>query len=207
MNEAPFFRTLGSCVATALLVVLPGCSSNSPGPDTPDPELPIEMQRTSIAKTIEYLVLAWRHGLYPQYENVLHDQFEFIPLEEDAADFPWMTGSSWSKTEELGIAQHMFDPNFSAENPPIHAIEIDLTEISRREIAPNHIEVNCTQQGRVLTAANDGWSFDTRVLIEIVPDPEEPGLFQVIKQTEVPFTSPSPSVEETSWGSIKSLYR
>ena len=45
--------------------------------------------------------------------------------------------------------------------------------------------MDCTQRGNVLTAANDGWSFDTRVLIEIFPDPDEPGLFQIIKQTEV----------------------
>jgi hypothetical protein len=101
----------------------------------------------------------------------------------------------------------MFDPNFAGDANSVDAIEIDLTEISRREVAPNHVEVSCTLQGRVLTSANDGWSFDTRVLIEVVPDPDEPGLFQMIKQTEVPSTSPSPSVESESWGSIKNLYR
>ena len=46
--------------------------------------------------------------------------------------------------------------------------------------------MTCTQIGEVLTSQNNGWSFNTRVVIEIVPDPDEPGLFQVIKQTEIP---------------------
>jgi hypothetical protein len=152
------------------------------------PPPPINLQRNSPEKTIEYLELVWRHKLYSEYELVLHDQYEFFPREEDAIDFPWMTGSSWGRTEELGIAQHMFDPNFSGENQPIDVIEIDLTELSHRDLGSGRTEFDCTQQGRVLTAANDGWSFDTRVLIEIVPDPDEPGLFQIIKQTEIPLT-------------------
>ena len=82
------------------------------------------------------------------------------------------------------IAAHMFDPNFSGNENPIDAITIDLTELSRRTVG-DRVEVTCTQTGEVLTLENNGWSFDTRIVIEIVPDPDEPGLFQVIKQTEI----------------------
>jgi hypothetical protein len=204
MLERPFFRTLACCVATALFLVVAGCDDDAEY--IVEPPLQFVIQRNSIEKTIEAFELVWRHQLYLDYEALLHDQFEFFPLEEDAPDFPWMVDWSWARMQELRIASHMFDPNFSGENQPINAIEIDLTEISRRDIAPNHVEVDCILQGRVLTSATDGWSFDTRVLIEIVPDPEEPGLFQVIKQTEVPSTNPLPSIDSTSWGSIKSSY-
>jgi hypothetical protein len=184
MSKRPSVRALAFCAATSLLLVLPGCMSDDdddPGPIEPGPNL----QRNSIEKTIEFYELAWRHQLYSEYNDLLHDQYEFFPLERDATDFPWMTGSSWSRTEELNIAAHMFDPNFSGQENPIDTIELDLTELSRRDLGNGHTEVTCTQQGRILTAANDGWSFDTRVQIEIMPDPDEPGLFQIIRQTEI----------------------
>ena len=113
-----------------LLLMIPGCFSD-PYDDFGLPPTPTGPQRTSIEKTIEYVELVWRQQLYVEYEQVLHDQFEFFPLEQDAADFPWMTASSWSRTEELNIAAHMFDPNFSGNENPIDAITIELTELSR----------------------------------------------------------------------------
>lgn len=181
--KRPSARALVCGVATLCLLMIPGCFSDpddDPGPIIGDPLL-----RDSIEHAIEFLEVVWSHRLYSEYEGLLHDQFEFFPLERDATDFPWMTGSSWSRTEELNIAAHMFDPNFSGQENPVDAIEYELIELSRRNIAPDHVEVTCTQVGRILTATNDGWSFDTRVLIEIVPDPDQPGLFQVIKQTEI----------------------
>lgn len=181
--KRPSLRALVCGAATLCLLMIPGCFSDpddDPGPPIGDPLL-----RNSIEHAIEFLEVVWSQQLYSGYEGLLHDQFEFFPLERDASDFPWMTGASWSRTEELTIAAHMFDPNFSGAENPIDAIEFELTELSRRNIGPDRVEVTCTQQGRILTAQNDGWSFDTRVLIEIVPDPDEPGLFQVIKQTEV----------------------
>ena len=40
----------------------------------------------------------------------------------------------------------------------------------------------------LLMVGSDGASFDTRIQIEMVPDPDEPGLWQVIKQIEIPRT-------------------
>jgi hypothetical protein len=182
MSKSPFVRALTICAATSLFFVLPGCLSN---PDDDPVPVPPVIVRTSVDKTIEYFEYVWRHKMYTEYNDLLHDQFEFFPLERDATDFPWMTGSSWSRTQELDIAAHMFDPNFSGQENPIDSIEFDLTELSRRDLGNSRTEVTCTQQGRVLTAQNDGWSFDTRVQLEIVPDPDEPGLFQIIRQTEI----------------------
>lgn len=181
LRRAPvLFLVLALGLTTAGCLFSPDEGGGGGGPG------PINLQRTSVDKTIEYLELVWKHKLFTEYENVLHDQYEFFPLEQDAQDFPWMTGTSWSRTEELNIAGHMFDPNFSGQSNPIDSIEFDLIELSRRDLGNGRTEVTCTQQGRVLTAANDGFSFDTRVQIEIVPDPDEPGLFQIIKQTEIP---------------------
>jgi hypothetical protein len=172
------------CFVLAVGLTSAGCLF-SPDEGGGGPPPPIQLQRDSPEEVIDYLTLVWRHKLFAEYEAVLHDQYEFFPLERDAEDFPWLPGSSWGRTEELNIAEHMFDENFSGEENPIDVIEIELTILSSRTLGPNHVEILCTQQGRVLTSQNDGWSFDTRILVEIVPDPDEPGLFQIIKQTEV----------------------
>jgi len=61
-------------------------------------------------------------------------------------DFPWMTGSSWS-ARGAQHRQHWFDPNFSGQENPVDVIEVELTELSRRNIDPNRVEVTCTLQG------------------------------------------------------------
>jgi hypothetical protein len=171
-------------LALSLALAVSACifkPPDDPRPPRPDPRL----ERDSIENTIRYLETVWHQKLYTQYEDVLHDQYEFFPLERDAGDFPWLPEPSWPRTEELKMAEHMFDPNFSGQENPIDVIEISLTELSRRDLGNDHVEVICTQIGRVLTDANDGWSFDTRILMEIVPDPDQPGLYQVIRQTEL----------------------
>jgi len=168
----------------SLALIVSACIFSPGEGDKPPPD-ESRLVRDSIDHTIDYMETVWKEKLYSKYEEVLHDQYEFFPLERDADDFPWLTGSSWPRTQELQIADHMFDENFSGQENPIDVIEISLTELSRRDLGNNHTEVTCTQQGRVLTDANDGWSFDTRVVLEIVPDPDQAGLYQVIKQTEV----------------------
>ena len=181
MNDRLFLQTRIAWCAALLLLAIPGCLSNSDD-DRRFIEPPIER---GIDQTIRYLEQVWHYQLYAEYDAILHDQFEFFPLERDVQDFPWMTSPSWGRAEELNIAVHIFDPNFSGQQNPVDAIEIELTELSRRDLGDNHVEVTCAQQGRVLTSADDGWSFDTRVLLEFVPDPDEPGLWQLIKETEL----------------------
>jgi hypothetical protein len=207
VSKCPSVRALTFCAATSLLLVLPGCSSDNDGDSgTEPPPCGVCIRRDTIEHTIDYFEIVWRHSLYLEYEEILHDQFEFVPLERDAADIPWMTGSSWSRTEELTIASHMFDPNFSGSENPLDVIEMHLNELSRRDLGNNHTEVTCTQQGSVITSANNGWSFDTRVIFEIVPDPDEPGLFQILKQTEIDAVALG-RVEPSSWGSIKGQFK
>jgi hypothetical protein len=185
MSRRSCFRAPGLCLTLALVLASAGCLSD---PDK-DPVLPPPpeslLKRSSVEETLEYYTLVWKHKLYTEYELLLHDQFEFCPLERDAEDFAWLTSPCWPKTVELQIAAHMFDPNFSGENNSIHAIGMTLTELSRRDLGNGRTEVTCILRGEVLTSENNGWSFDTRFLIDIIPDPDEPGLFQIIKQTEI----------------------
>ncbi len=147
------------------------------------------VERDSIDNTLTYLEQVWVRKLYERYEEVLHDTYEFFPLEEDADDFPWLEGSSWGRTAELGMAFNMFDPNYTQGNGAVDLIELDLARQSEPllvDAATQRYRVICTQLGRVMWTASDGASFDTRVEIELIPDPDQPGLWQMVRQEEIP---------------------
>ena len=126
LRRAPFlFLVLALGLTTA------GClfSPDEGGDGNPQP---INLQRTSIDKTIEYLELVWKHKLYTEYELVLHDQYEFFPREDDAKDFPWLQGSAGPKRKSSTSPRTCSIRTFSGVANPIDAIEIELIELSRR---------------------------------------------------------------------------
>ncbi len=180
-------RRASLLLVLSLGLVSSGCLfSPDEGGGGPPPE--IRLDRTTREKTLDFYETVWKNKLYERYEEVLHDEYEFFPLDEDADDFPWMEGSSWPRTAELGMAFNMFDAGFSGGSNPVDLIELELSLQSERLLdeVEQRYELTCTQVGRVMWNATDGRSFDTRVTIELVPDPDEPGLWQIIRQDEIP---------------------
>ncbi len=177
-----------SLLAVSLGLASSACIFSPPDGDDPDP--PPELDRRTRAATLEYYEKVWRHMLYADYEKVLHDGYEFFPRSEDADDFPWLPGDSWSRTIELGMAFNMFDENFTGDEPPVDAIELELTVQDERllDAGEQRYEITCFQVGRVMWTATDGKSFDTRITLELVPDPDEPDLWQIVRQAEIPLT-------------------
>ena len=169
---------------TSLLLFLPGCPL-SPDDDEGGPPQDIRLDRSTVDNTIDYVAKVWTNKLYDEYEMVLHDQFEFFPKAADANDLPWLEGDSWSRTVELAMAEHMFDPNYS--NPdaePVQSIEMNF-DIKNRTPRGDTTVVDCTSTVLVLVGPDDGFFSDTRFFFDIVPDPDQPGLFQVWRQEEV----------------------
>ena len=166
---------------------------------------PILTNLTDPAKVIESHELALRHRMIDAYKALLDEEFAFYPLEKDAADFPWLEGDSWPKAEELRIIGNMFDPGFAGEENPIHSIAADFTILSQQDLPNGRIEVRTVMQGVVLTAENNGWSFDTIAIFELIP---REGFLRIAKITESYFYRPEGTrVEGTSWGTIKASYR
>jgi hypothetical protein len=167
----------------APLALLPGC------PLTPDPEPkpPVDprLNRETVETTIAYVAKVWSQRLYDEYEAVLHDEFEFFPRVDDLEDFPWIQGQSWGRTAELTMAENMFDPNFSGEEPPVQSIDMSLDILERHELDPGTWQVVCTSQVLVMTGPSDGFRADTRFRFVLVPDADEPGLYQVLDQAEL----------------------
>ncbi len=178
LRRAPVLLLLSVALASS------GCLF-SPEEDDPGDDARLTV-RNSIDNTIKYLSEVWGRKLIREYEDVLHDQYEFFPRDTDVDDFPWLEGDSWGRTQEVDIARNMFNSDYSGTEPPVDRITIELTKLSQRLLNADEQrwEVTCRQNGTVLKNATDGWSFDTLVLIELVPDPDQPGLWQMIKQTE-----------------------
>lgn len=185
-----------------LLAAICACSDDDNGVNPPDDEIPTDL--TDPDAVIESHEKALVQKNSEAYEALLDDTFEFVPLPEDAQDFPWVQGGSWPKATELEIIGNMFDPEFSGENSPVHAIEAAFPVVSQQTLPNGRIELITTPQGRVLTAANDGWSFDTQMVFELV---SRNGYLRIAQMKEVNSALAGRSVENNSLGSIKSLYR
>lgn len=180
IRRAPLLLGLAS-----LLLLLPGCPL-SPDSDDGPPPTEIRLDRSTVRETINWVATVWSNKLYDEYEMVLHDEFEFYPKAVDASDLPWLEGQSWGRTVELAMAEHMFDPNYS--NPgadAVQTIDMDFSILNETPQGDNTTRVDCTANILVMVGPQDGFLSDTRFIFDVVPDPDEPGLFQIRRQEEV----------------------
>lgn len=175
--------------AVALLVTsLAGCLTDSKNeePEPGDPEFP---GRDTVTNAVQHYAAAWEKKSLTELSALLHENYEFCPRPEDVDDFPWLTGECWSRADELAIAANMFDPNFQATQQayPVKTITLDVLVQSERQLdqATQRHEVVAVVQGQILMEGSSGFSFDTRIIFELVPDSDEAGLWQIINQREI----------------------
>ena len=184
------FRKLPTVLGLfGLLLVLPGCPFSPDGGTSNKQDTRFTAERNSIEGTIDWVAQAWTQKRLPEYEQVLHTDFEFFIRDDDAEQFPWVPDGSWGRTEELDIARNMFNENFSGEERPVDTIEFNYTITNTRNITDAQgqviaVEVRCDADVKVLVASDTGWLSDTRFEFTVVEDPDEPGLYQIIEQRE-----------------------
>ncbi len=170
-----------------MLVVVSGCpfSPDSGKDNDGDTRIP---PRTSVNGAIAQYAYVWTEQRLPEYEALLHDDFEFYPQVQDL--FPWMTEDSWARTEEIGMARNMFDDAFvSQENGnSIDSIDMDIEILSQTDTADGTV-VLTHATAQVLWAENSGAFSDVRFEFLVVPDPDEAGQYQIKEQRELPLTS------------------
>ena len=170
------------------LASVSGCLT-SPDDDDPDPDDP-SPQRTSAQSTVKRFAYVWTHKLLPEYEALLHDEFEYFPYVEDPNDFPWMAGDSWGRTEELGMARNMFDAEYVDPDPSdgtqqaIDTIDMKIVDILSEQTTEDGIVIRAHVDAQVLWEANSGARSDVYFEFLVVPDSDEAGLFQVLQQRE-----------------------
>jgi hypothetical protein len=192
--QRSFLRSLPVVSALCgLLLVLPGCPLSPDEENNPNDDVRLD-DPTTPELALNRLSQVWERKLYREYELLLHDAFEFFPLDTDADDFPWLQGESWGRTQELVFAANMFDPDFSGEQPPVDSIDWNFQILSQRETTDATYgavtEVTTTALITVLTGPDQGFSSDTKFIFLIIrgtyPDPEHADWYQILEQREVP---------------------
>lgn len=183
LRKAPAFAVL-----LGLVVTLSGCPlspDSDDGGDTPDETRAPE--RTTVLGAIELMRWSWSNKNADQLDQLLHDEYEYFPIADD--EFPWIPQDGWNKTIEMAIARNMFDPSFISEDTGenVDTIEMSFSFRDQRVVNdyPNAVEVTADMAAEVLWAEGDGARSDVRMVFIVVPDPDEPGLFQIIRQDEL----------------------
>lgn len=149
-------------------ISLGGCLFE-PASDEPTGDDPnfIETNLTDPAAVLNAFSKAFNTRNLEAYGALLDAEFMHYPLERDADDFPWLPGACWDKAAELDAIAIFFDPSYAGPPHPLFGEECAVTELSRRATSEG-LELTCMAQGRVLTAENDGWSFDSRVIFTLI---------------------------------------
>jgi len=173
----------------ALLLGASGCLF-SPTPVPPGPCTGDDCRaptRDTIDGVLRVYEFAWQQKRLPEYEQLLHARFEYFPQEDDVGDLPWLQGSSWGRTDELRMAANMFNPEFLSEETgeSVDSIEMTLTTTLERA-TPDGVEVTTDADIQVLWSASSGAFSRVRFVFLVVEDPDEPGLFQIRRQDELP---------------------
>jgi hypothetical protein len=175
----------------ALLFVLPGCplspDSDDGGGDPGETRLP---ERNTVDEAIEFYRVVWEQRLYENYQEVLHENFEFYPLILDAEDFPWLGGAeSWGRTIELAIAANMFNPEFedtvteTGETARrVERITMALTKRSERPGQSGVVIVTHEVDAYVWFNSNDASHTNAVFEFEVVQGPG--GKWQILSQRE-----------------------
>jgi hypothetical protein len=184
-----FLRVPAVLGLIGLLVFVSGCPLTPDDSNSGPTETRFTARRNSVLGAIEWVAQSWAQKRFPEYQEILHDEFEFFIRDDDAVDLPWVTGDSWGRTDELRIAGNMFDESFDGLEDPVDTIEFDYTVIDTRDVlGPNQtvigVLVTCDADVRVLVNADNGWLSNTRFEFLVVPDPADDTLFQVKEQRE-----------------------
>ncbi len=189
MHFKSFRRMPALLGLVAALVAFSGCplSPESGGDDDDGPIDDRVPERKSVQGAVDLFSFAWANQRLDLYEDLLHDSFEYFPQSDDLDDFPWITEDSWGRTEELGMASNMFDDAFVSDETgnSVDLIQMELATLNERSVTEG-VEVTTSADITVLWAENTGATSDVRFVFTVVPDPDEPGLFQILKQQELP---------------------
>ncbi len=182
-------RQTTACLALfAVLLFLPGCplspDGDDEGPPVDETRLP---ERTSAANAVEFYRVVWALRLTANYAEVLHEQFQFFPRDDDAADFAWMQGESYGRSEELAQAANMFNPEFvdpSGTNTArrVDNIEMVFTHRSARDLPGGITEITEGVEAFVWFNTTDALHTEAVFVFETIVGPD--GKWQIISQRE-----------------------
>ena len=201
--------TVFSALATTFL--LGGCGTDSDEiPNVPQPD-PTEL--TDPAEVVAAIQAALNERDVDTYAAFLEETpvaraeagFRYYPQSSDLQDFPWMTGDSWSRDDELAMIGNMCNPGFVSDvtQESVDSIDSQFTVLSQQTLPSGEIQVTTSAAITVLWAAQDGARCDVILVLLLAEDSE--GFLRIREVNEVPTTGRG--VEDTSWAAVKNAYR
>jgi hypothetical protein len=183
------------------VAVLSGCADETPT-GNPDPG---PTGATTPAAAVEGHARSMEAKDFDAYAALLAPDFEFFPRDDDLVDFPWLSGNAWDLAEELGIIGNMMDPAYNGTERPVDTIEFGYTVLQERVLEEGIVELRANCGITVLIATDNGWATDTRLIFTLVRGTDS--FYRIRSIREVPILAPRASAEESTWGSVKGLYR
>ncbi len=206
-----WMATARMVVALAVIVMTAGCSE--------EPELAPDDQavdhfaidRTDPLAVVEGHRRAWSMRSLNILSGLLTADYEFFPRDRDAGDFAWMTGESWDRDTEVGMAANMFDPAFVGDGSgtvrPVERIEMTQTFRSQRDLEGGVVEITTAAEIIVWFNTTDGLHTESIFVYEL--QPSRLGLYFIrsLRERELLARGVGPAVMSPSWAAIKAIYR
>ncbi|MBZ0267941.1 hypothetical protein K8I85_07285 [bacterium] len=194
-------KQLLSLATLAAFVTTAGCWKTDSAPTEPEtPPRDFTEPAALIAAHAECLTTMD----YGRYAALLSPDFEYVPQENNADDFPWIqSGDGWDLAAELGMIRNMMDPEFVSDETgeTVDSMDVSLA-VTNERVVDAGIEVTCNADIQVLWTASSGAYARARFIVTLVTD--EDGFLRISRIVELPEFN---RVDGTSWASIKNLYR
>jgi hypothetical protein len=207
------------CAASCAAVLVGGCSTPSSAPDIPaDPEF---RDRTSPENVLYNLELAYEAMDPEEYLDCLSEDFEFYPCQDDVNDPDLNIPPVWWKVHEQEMHENMF-----ADSSDVESISLTLTIASVEYdygIPDDLLDDTCVYimdvDLRVTLITGDGFLATAPSLFHMridmdqpnpVPDPDDVLWWEICMWYDLGGSkrgADAGRTEQSSWGSIKAMYR
>jgi len=192
-------------VPVILAVTTFGCAELPSGPGSPeclDTGDCRRYVRTSPSNTVEFYKGALELKDYRSADELLAEDFTFVPRDDEAADFSHI---AWNRETEMTVLERMFDARYSGGRIAF-SIEFDYELIDETDNGDGSVSVEIEALVVVLSGPATGWVADTALTLVLRPDPDDAGLWQLSAATELPHDAEPTSLDPATWASIRAYY-
>ncbi len=212
-----FFLTLILPIPCCFILMI-GCNDESTKPPVDE-----EPAGYPVAKTISQLIANLRQSHidmdYDEYEKTLSESYLFVFDPDDVGEGTGFL-EEWPREDDLASTKKMFTGQPSADGRVVDGIVLEFV-VGEAASSPN----DPSWEQVILTAVElsmettdpqgDKWFLETpgnyQVYLDLVqePDADDSLVWKIIRfQDRPPYNVlASPGTKETTWGSIKSLFR
>lgn len=190
-----------------------GCSSPADHETPPDLPYPLRSSPDSLMAQLEW---AYSNMDLEVYLDCFADSLVFYLKEDDVAEHPELEPGYWRKAVEDTIHAHMFgDGAMSASRIELTLTTTAIDTVSVPEERGRGVGLEYAEAVDLRVYVGGGWMYWATApsIFVIREDPDDVGpdgetLYEIWEWREIdPWARDGARAEQSSWGSIKALYR